>query len=500
MQAGGFTPQPTDAFAVPDLRFSHGHVRHARRRAPAGRQALRRSTTRARRTSARAYSVRTDLVVTDCDDPSLATVTEVTGDLIIDAVPGCDAVELPALTEVAGDVTITDNDTADAISLDELGSVGGGVIITDNVTAEVIGLLELDTVVGDLTITDNGDATVALGSPDQVGGDLTLDTTGSGPIALGDGSPAGDLDLDTTGYDEVSGATAGGVTAVSSAHTEALMRAVLPADAFTEPVAFAISRIDPAALPPEGNVDPVVAYEFEFAVPTLNSPATLTFQVRLDGLDAATRAALLAALDSGRATLATKGASYQAFPVCAAGTAPTAGGCVGVARSGDVVRFTGVTGHFSTWAVAIVSAKSAPGQPATGGPGSGPGPSAGGPVGFGSRTLVTLGLATKRTPARGPLKVRVANANGFAIAGRLTGETVKRVAGARGRRVKLPAKAFRVGARSRRTVSVRLPRTLRKLLKRNGKVALHLRANLTDPSGQVRGVQRRLTPKVARKR
>ena len=78
------------------------------------------------------------------------------------------------------------------------------------------------------------------------------------------------------------------------------MRAELPAGAFASPVGFSITRLDPAALPPEGDVDPVVAYRFDFAVPTLNSAATLTFEVRLDGLDAATREELLAALDAGR--------------------------------------------------------------------------------------------------------------------------------------------------------------------------------------------------------
>ena len=66
-----------------------------------------------------------DLVVTDCDDPALVAVTEVTGDLVVDGVAGCDAVELPALEEVTGDLVITDNDAAEAIGLGELDSVGG---------------------------------------------------------------------------------------------------------------------------------------------------------------------------------------------------------------------------------------------------------------------------------------------------------------------------------------------------------------------------------------
>ena len=135
------------------------------------------------------------------------------------------------------------------------------------------------------------------------------------------------------------------------------MRAELPSGAFTSPVGFSITRTDPATLPPEGGVDPVVAYEFDFAVPTLNSPATLTFQVSLDGLDATTRADLLAALDAGRATLATRGdaagGTYRTFPLCTGGATPSADGCVAVTKLDSVVRFSGVVGHFSTWAVAI---------------------------------------------------------------------------------------------------------------------------------------------------
>ena len=134
---------------------------------------------------------------------------------------------------------------------------------------------------------------------------------------------------------------------------------------------FTITRLDPAALPAEGNVDPVVAYAFEFGVPTLNSPAELSFAVRLSGLDQGTRDALLAGLADGRATLATRGAgAYQTFPLCAAGAAPTADGCVRAEHVGDVVRFTGVVGHFSTWAVAIVAA-APPAPPVPPGP---PGP------------------------------------------------------------------------------------------------------------------------------
>ena len=459
-----------------------------------------------------------DFVITDCDDPDLATVTAISGDLVADSVPDCDALELPALEQVAGDLLITGNDSAEAIGLGGLGSVGGDLTITGNGFADVIGIGELDSVAGDLTITDNGDATVALGTPGQLGGDLTLETTGSGPLALGDGSPAGNLDLDTAGYAAVSGATGAGSTTIESEHPEAVMRTVLPSGAFTAPVDFTLTRIDPAALPPQDGaaagggaavVDPVAAYQFGFGVPTLNQDATLTFEVQVDGLDPATRADFLAAVEAGNATLATRGdapgGSYQAFPLCAAGVPPTADGCVRVEKldaNGQpttgvpaAVRFTGVTGHFSAWAVATVTRKASPGQSDTG-TGTGGGNSPAALPAFASKTLVTLRLARNRIPAKGPLKVRVANANSFAITGRLAGETVQRVAAAPRRRVKLPAKAFRAAARTRKTVALGLPRTLRSLLRSRGRLALRITANVTDPAGQRRVVKRRLTPRL----
>jgi hypothetical protein len=68
------------------------------------------------------------------------------------------------------------------------------------------------------------------------------------------------------------------------------------------------------------------------------------------------------------------------------------------------------------------------------------------PLAFGAKTLVALKLAAKRIPAKGPLKVRVANGNGFIVTGRLSGETTKKVSVSRKRRIKLKAKSFSVGA------------------------------------------------------
>ena len=305
-------------------------------------------------------------MITDCDDPALATITEVTGDLIVDGLADCDALELPSLTEVAGDLILTDLPSATAVALNSL-DTAGDLSILDLPSADTIALNSLDTAGGDLTILDNGAGEVTLGELESAAGDVTIESTGDETFALGDASPAGDLDLDLAGYAAVTGATAGGTTTIENDHPEGLMRAELPSGAFTTPVGFSITRVDPATLPPVDDVDPVVAHQFNFAVPTLNSAARLTFEVRLAGLDAATRQDLLTALDSGAATLATKGdapgGTYRAFPLCAVGTLPSADGCVAVARldsngqptSGTpaAVRFSGVVGHFSTWAVAL---------------------------------------------------------------------------------------------------------------------------------------------------
>ena len=169
---------------------------------------------------------------------------------------------------------------------------------------------------------------------------MTIETTGDETFALGDASPAGDLDLDHAGlrgrrrrhrgrnHDDRERCIREGLDARRAAVAEPSARRS----------AFSITRVDPATLPPDGDVDPVVAHRFDFAVPTLNSAARLTFEVRLAGLDAAARQDLLTALDSGAATLATKGdapgGTYRAFPLCAGGAAPSADGCVAVTKLG----------------------------------------------------------------------------------------------------------------------------------------------------------------------
>jgi DNA-binding beta-propeller fold protein YncE len=135
-----------------------------------------------------------------------------------------------------------------------------------------------------------------------------------------------------------------------------------------------------------------------------------------------------------------------------------------------------------------------------GGGGGTPRGSGAAPLAFGAKARVTLSLAARRIPVRGPLKVRIRNANGFEIAGRLFGRTTKAVPAARKRRVKLRTRSFGIAARARKTVALRLPRTLRPLLRRNGRLALRLTATVTDPARNTRTVRKKVTPKLKQQR
>jgi hypothetical protein len=95
-----------------------------------------------------------------------------------------------------------------------------------------------------------------------------------------------------------------------------------------------------------------------------------------------------------------------------------------------------------------------------------PSPPAGRPA-FGAGTRVTIALAARRLP----LRVRLANANDFAVKGALRG---KRLA---------------VAARGRTTVR---PRLAKSMLRRR-KLSLRLTAVVTDPAGNRRAVSRRVS-------
>jgi hypothetical protein len=95
-----------------------------------------------------------------------------------------------------------------------------------------------------------------------------------------------------------------------------------------------------------------------------------------------------------------------------------------------------------------------------------------------------------RIRARGPLRIRVANANAFAVGGRLAGTSTKRLGK---RRAALRARKLSVPARASRTVALKLPKAVRSRLARGARVTLKLTATVTDPAGNRRTVTKRFT-------
>lgn len=359
--------------------------------------------------------------VADCEGVSLPNLTQVSGDVSITGNDAATVIGLAQLGSVAGDVTITGNGSAAEIDLGVLTNVGGAVslsgnasaaeisldallgagevTVTDNDAATVVSMADLGAVAGDVTITGNGSAAeidlgalvnagsvditdnssttvVSLVSLGEVAGDVELETAGT-VVDMGSASVAGEVTLTGLGAGTVSATTGGGSTEVTLLGGTAAMHVLLPAGTFEQPVAFTIERQadGPAELgtTAEGAaavIDPLAGYRFNFAVPTLNQQAQLSFTIDLAQLDPDTRAALLAGVADGSATLVVKGdeagAAYDAIALCAGTQTPAADGCVTVVpldlAGGPVapgaeptfVRFEGVAGHFSTWAIALV--------------------------------------------------------------------------------------------------------------------------------------------------
>ena len=130
-----------------------------------------------------------------------------------------------------------------------------------------------------------------------------------------------------------------------------------------------------------------------------------------------------------------------------------------------------------------------PATPATGGTGGGgigSGSSSEKALAFGTSTLVALKLAKVTSSA---VRVKVTNRNAFAVTGRLSAATSRKVAIARKLRVvRLKSKAFRVVPGATKTVTLSLPRSLRALLRRTGSLRLRATATVRDPAGSARRV------------
>jgi hypothetical protein len=103
--------------------------------------------------------------------------------------------------------------------------------------------------------------------------------------------------------------------------------------------------------------------------------------------------------------------------------------------------------------------------------------------------------------ADGRVTVVVANANRFAVRAALSGATAKAVVvGRRRRRVTLKARTVQVAPAASKAVTLRLPATLRSLLRRQGKLSLRLQAKVSDPAGNTRVVTKVVAPRLKRAR
>jgi hypothetical protein len=100
------------------------------------------------------------------------------------------------------------------------------------------------------------------------------------------------------------------------------------------------------------------------------------------------------------------------------------------------------------------------------------------------------------------VQVVVTNGNPFRVTGRLAARTSKKLAtgGARKRYVRLRAKTLSLAAGARQTMRLALPRALRPILRRDGKIPLSFTATVRDPAGNGRTVSARATPRVPAKR
>jgi hypothetical protein len=106
---------------------------------------------------------------------------------------------------------------------------------------------------------------------------------------------------------------------------------------------------------------------------------------------------------------------------------------------------------------------------------------------FGRNTLITLSLAAKRIGRSGVVPVLVRNGNAFRVSGRL---------GAKRNRTRTKGKLFAVAPKARKTVKLKLPRNLRRLLIRKHRLSLRLSAVVEDPAGNQRSIAKSVKPRL----
>ncbi|MCL4789575.1 MAG: hypothetical protein KJ070_22770, partial [Verrucomicrobia bacterium] len=310
----------------------------------------------------------------------LDSLTNVASDFVLaDIADGTDnTITASELEDIGGDLVFTNNPAASELCLAALRTVGGDVTISNNAALAKLCLDSLTNVTGDFVvagIADGTDNTIQLAETTTVGGDVLVDVSGPTNLDLSGVRSSRNVSITADGAESVSAQTGGSNTVVSITTASATVSVQLTNGTFETNVTFTIQELAPAALPAEGStlsaapvaVAPLAAYQFNFAVPTLNADATLSFTVTVAAL--ADPAAFLAALDAGRVTFAvvndTPGSPLHVFDVCGPGQSPMPDTCVRITRfdvNGDplpagspvtptTVRVDGVVGHFSSYAV-----------------------------------------------------------------------------------------------------------------------------------------------------
>jgi hypothetical protein len=117
-----------------------------------------------------------DTVITSCDPDAADSLTDVSGNLVLDLdVTDCASLSFGGLTTVGGDLTVTDNASLTMIEAPVLDEVGGDLTVTDNASLTMIEAPGLDEVGGDLTVTDDASLSeVEAPELESVGGGVSI--------------------------------------------------------------------------------------------------------------------------------------------------------------------------------------------------------------------------------------------------------------------------------------------------------------------------------------
>jgi low density lipoprotein receptor-related protein 5/6 len=345
------------------------------------------------------------------------------------------------------------------------GSGGGADLATTGATVNVPEGVALDVAAGRIYWANQSGDKISFARLDgSGGGDLvTTGATVAHPTGVAIDPVAGriywgNFSVDHISYAALDGSGGGdlpvGAAAMNTAIYPALLRAPVPAGV---PVITGDKVPGSGLFCSRGSWGPDLLGSLLFRV-----PASYAYQWTLDGADI------------GGAT----SSSYTAFVAGDYRCRVTASNAAGDAtQTSDVFTVT------------------APPDPRTPQP---PLPSPSGSDVFGLSALVSLKVAATRIPARGPLKVVVANANGFAVKVRIGGRTAARIRASAKRVVAIKPVSATVAANAKRTVSLRLPKAIQRELKRKRALRLVLTGSAADPGSHTRTLSKRVTVKLKR--